>query len=449
MRFLRLLYCHSRLSLLGLILWLTLSAVGCSPKALPTPDRAALAALPTATPTWPTPTALATLAPRPTDTPPATPTVTPTPTVTKTPTPTRTATPTATPTPTPGPLALALGIHDPLITRLDADRYELTAQQATGTAGNRVVAYIAAPPLGEDGVFVGNLVPRLFIYQQRTGQPPTLLFQDEGSDVKLRFAGIGVNHDQALGWQDINGDGLLELPVVAANGGYCWACTRLYVLQLTSDEQGRAAIREITGAIPAVNLIANPLIPKWLNDLNGDGRQEIEVLDGNFEFAFGLDRQHSPGLFRVFQWDGRMYSDASLRYPGYLAYQIDQARAAVEATYGQPLQGHPEIGKAVLLLLAYAAQGQRDEGWAQFEQLTDPTYWPEEANPGALAWLIAVRDHLRGQYERGEPFAPWPVTIPSPGAPSEPASAPSNQQEPTPEQQPTSEAEPSPTVPAG
>lgn len=417
--------------------------VGCAPKALPTPDRAALAMLPTATPTWPTPTSQATLAPRPTDTPTLTPTTTPTATATGTATPTLTPTPSATPTPTPGPLALALGVHDSLIMRLDAELYELVAEQSTGAAGKRVVAYLLKPPQDDDGVFVGNLVPRLLIYQRLAGQPPVLLFQDEGSDVSLKFAGIGANPAEPLGWQDINGDGLLELPVVAANGGYCWACVRTYVLQLTTDAQGRAAIRELTGAIPAVNLIANPLIPKWLSDLNGDGRLEIEVLDGSFEFAFGLDRQHSPGLFRVFQWDGQKYADASLSYPGYLAYQSDRARAEVEATYGQPLQGQPEIGKAVLLLLAYAARGQRDEGWAQFEQLTDPGHWPEEANAGALAWLVAVRDHLRGQYERGEPFAPWPVAIPVPGAPSEPAGAPSNQQEPSPE------PEPSPTVAAG
>lgn len=435
---------HHRLSpLLWFVCAVVLSlAVGCAPKALPTPDRAALAALPSATPTEPTPASAAALAPRPTDTPTSTPTETPTATATKTPAPTRTPTPTATPTPTPGPLALAMGIHDSIIMHLDSKRYELAGQQSTGARNNQVVAYLLQPPTDDEGVFVGNLVPRLLIYQLRTGKPTTLLFQDEGSDVALKFAGIGYNSSQPLGWQDINGDGLLELPVSATNGGYCWACTRTYVLQLAPSDQGDAAIREITGAIPAVNLIATPLIPKWLSDLNGDGQMEIEVLDGSFEFGFGLDRQHSPGLFRVFQWDGQMYSDASLWYPGYFTYQIDQARAAVEATYGQPLQGQPEIGKAVLLLLAYAARGQRDEGWAVFEQLTDPSLWPGEANQGAMAWLVAVRDYLRGQYERSEPFAPWPVTIPLPGSSS------SNQVTPTigPEAGPTTAPETNPTA---
>jgi hypothetical protein len=337
---------------------------------------------------------------------------------------------------------LALGFRDPVILQLDSERYELAGQQSTGPASNRVVAYLMQPPMDDDGVFIGNLVPRLLVYQRQAGKQAQLLFQDEGSDVALRFAGVGYNSSQPLGWQDINGDGLLELPVLANNGGYCWACVRTYVLQLAPDDQGGAVIREITGAIPAVNLIATPMIPRWLSDLNGDGRLEIEVLDGSFEFGFGLDRLHSPGLFRVFQWDGQRYSDASLRYPGYFTYQIDQARAAVEATYGQPLQGQPEIGKAVLVLLAYAARGERDEGWGVFEQLTDPGLWLGEANQGAMAWLTAVRDHLRGQYERGEPFAPWAVAIPLPGSSS------SNQVAPTvgPEASPTTAPEAPPAA---
>ena len=51
--------------------------------------------------------------------------------------------------------------------------------------------------------------------------------------------------------------------------------------------------------MPFLNLLVNPTIPKWLNDLNGDGNPEIEALDATFEFGFGLDHQelgaHQPG----------------------------------------------------------------------------------------------------------------------------------------------------------
>lgn len=401
---------------------LAMALAACNPLPLPTPDRAALASLPTATPTAPTPLPPRPLPPRPTDTPSPTATATPTPTNTPTPAPTPTPTPTATPTATPGLLANALGLlHNPLIVQLDAWGYRIAEQQATGSADSRVVAYLLKPPTETTDPSAVALVPRLLIYHRRPDQLPRLIFQDEGSDAVLRFAGQGYQPAQppALGWRDLNGDGLLELAIYAYNGGYCWACVRLYVLQLATNAAGEPVVRELTGAYPALNLVLNPLIPRWLTDLDGDGALEIEVLDGHFEYAFGLSHEASPVLYRVFDWDGQAYSDASLRFPGYFEYQIEQGRQAVEATYGQPLPAETVIGNAVRVLLAYAARGQRDEGWAVFEALTEPSQWPGEATPGALAWLTAVRDHLRGQYERGEPFAPWPHQPPSPTAPSD------------------------------
>lgn len=407
--------------LVALLTTLAPGLAACNPLPLPTPDRAALASLPTATPTAPTPSVRASLPPRPTETPSPTATATPTPTPTRTPTRAATPTPTPTATATPGPLAVALALpHDPLMAQMDAQGYRLAEQQATGPAANQVVAYLLAPPDAADDPSSAALVPRLLIYHRRPGQPPRLIFQDEGSDSVLRFASQGYRPSQppSMGWNDLNGDGRLELPIYAYNGGYCWACARLYVLQLVEDDAGQPAIREITGAHPSLNLVLNPLIPRWLNDLDGDGALELEVLDGHFEYAFGLSQEHSPGLFRPFDWDGQAYRDASLRFPGYFEVQITRARQAVEATYGQLLQGEPEIGSAVLVLLAYTARGQRDEGWAAFQDLTEPSWWAGEATPGALDWLIAVRDHLRGQYERGEPFAPWPKQVPSPYVPS-------------------------------
>jgi hypothetical protein len=295
-----------------------------------------------------------------------------------------------------------------------------------------------------EGESAGNRVPRILVYRNVAGTPPALLFEDEGNDVDLAFAGAGYRRDVALGWRDINGDGRLELPIWAFNGGDCWACGRIYVLQLLpagDQAAGGQRIREITGALPALNLLTEPMIPKWLNDLDGDGQREIEVLDGTFEFGFGLSRSQSPGLYRVFDWDGERYADASSRFPGYFNYQIDTARAELESTFGAPLDAAAVTGKAVLILLAYAARGQRDEGWALFQQLSDPINWQGEAAEGATALLVAVRDHLRGQYERGEPFAPWPPRVPGPDAPSD-------QETPALTPLPTAEAAPT-TTPGG
>lgn len=420
-------------------LWLVLLVVGagalmpaaCGPVVMPTPDRAAMAVLPTSTPTLPTPASSQALPPRPTDTPTLPPTSTPTPTPTPTETPTPTPTPTATPTPTPGPLAEAIGFSDDVIASLDGAGYQLAAQAGTTLAADRVQAYVVRPG-GENDILVGDLVPRLLIYWLPKDGQPQIIFEDEGSDQMVQFAGLGYSWQNWLGWQDINGDGLQELPIWAANGGFCWPCTRIYILQLVppdgfltgqggpepglGPEESRPRIVELTGSVPFLNLLTNPQIPKWLNDLDGDNMPEIEVLDGRFEFAFGLDRPSSPMLYRVHDWNGSGFADVSPWYPSYFDFQINRARSELEATYGQPLQGSLEIGKAVLVLLAYDASGRRDEGWAIFQEISDPVRWSGEAVTGSLDWLIAVREHLRGQFERGEPFLPWPPASHASGA---------------------------------
>lgn len=406
---------------IGVVLFLGLALIAlaaCDPAALPTPDRAALASLPTSTPTLPTPPLDHALAPRPTDTP--TPTATPSPTSTRTPTPTptRTPTPTATPTATPGPLASALGFQDALIHRLDQAGYVVGEQMATGSPRDRVVAYVLTPP--EAGIALGDLLPRLLIYRLRSDHEPALIYQDEGSDQVIQFAGLGYTWDQPLGWGDMNGDGLLELPVWAANGGYCWACNRVYVLQLMPGEDNDAdpGVRELTGAVPFLNLLVNPTIPKWLNDLNGDGNPEIEALDARFEFGFGLAQQDSPRINRVLGWGEDSYVDLSRAYPGYLQAQAERASDEVRSTYGQPLPDKHIIGRAVSVLLAYDAQGRREEGWPIFLELSDPVNWDGEAQPGLAALMLRIREHFDYLIQQGEIFAPWPPEIPVLSVPS-------------------------------
>jgi len=388
---------------------------GCASMALPTPDPSVAVTLPTATPLLPTPRAGAALAPRPSDTPSPTPTASATPTRTPTPSPTPTRTPTASPTPTPGPIARTLGFSDALITQLDSESYLLGEAQITTQQGERFVAAIFLPPPQAAGA-LGIKLPRLAVYHMQSAQRAELLFEDEGNDEQIDFAGYGATWDEAIGWADITADGLMELPIRAANGGPCFACTRLYVLQLLprTATGNQWQIRELTGAYPFLNLVQNPIIPKLLSDYDGDGKVEVEAVDGGFEFAFGLERAQSPRLYHYLIWDGKAYRDASKNSPSYFDGQITRAQAAVQASFGQPLASSDVIGKALAVLLAYDISGRRDQGWAAFQQLSDPANWPGEAQPGLMAWFVQIRTYLGGQFERGEPFAPWSPLSPPP-----------------------------------
>ena len=327
-----------------------------------------------------------------------------------------------------------------MIRGLERAGYAIDSQLSTGSPGDRVVAYLLAPPA--EGIELGDLLPRLVVYRLRKGSEPALVFEDEGSDQSIQFAGLGYSWDQALGWNDLNGDGLLELPVWAANGGFCWACTRVYVLQLVpgEDDESPPTVRELTGAVPFLNLLINPTIPKWLNDLNGDGNPEIEALDATFEFGFGLDHVDSPRINRVLGWRDDRYVDVSLAYPGYLQAQAERARDEVQSTYGQPLPDKHIIGRAVSMLLAYDAQGRREEGWPIFLQVSDPVNWAGEAEPGLVALMLRIREHFDYLIQQGEVFAPWPPEVPVLSNPSSAGETttpvPASNQVPSPEEPP-------------
>jgi hypothetical protein len=245
---------------------------------------------------------------------------------------------------------------------------------------------------------------------------------------------------------------LLELPIWAANGGFCYACTRLYILQLVDEqiaqgaiapaERSETAVRELTGAVPALNLITQPFIPRWLTDFDGDGNLEVMVLDGRYEHGFGLSLAASPEITRIYDWDGTRYADVSQGYPGYLKDQGDRAKSEVEITFGQALPSQATIGQAIRLLMAYELAGQRDEGWSLFWQLSDPVNWSGEAEPGLLDWLTRIRDYLKGQYDRGQPFAAWPPTTPGVFQPS------STGAQPPPVDIPPAEVTPTETIPS-
>ena len=342
---------------------------------------------------------------------------------------THTPTPTSTLTPTPSLLTQSLGVSHALISQLESEGYTAGDHQVTTVQGERFVAAILLPPTQSDSAPKVNL-PRLTIFHVLAGQPAELLFEDEGSDEEIQFAGYGTTWNTPIGWSDLTADGLLELPIWANNGGPCFACTRIYVLQLlpsdTTPDQGWQ-IRELTGAFPFLNLVQTPMVPKLLSDYNNDQVAEVEVLDARFEFGFGLDRAQSPRLYRYWVWDDTQYRDASANSPAYFNGQIARARAAVESTYGQPLPGPAVFGQAITVLLAYEASGRREEGWAVFDLLSAPSNWNGEAWAGLLDWLRQIRNYVRGQYERGEPFAAWPPLSPPPVPAEEPtvsASAP-------------------------
>jgi hypothetical protein len=194
---------------------------------------------------------------------------------------------------------------------------------------------------------------------------------------------------QTLDWADINGDGLMELPFILDQGGNCWTCTQMQVLQLRADD----SVINLTESVPPEDKLGKSFVVLDLTDVKDDSLLEWLVLDARWEFAFDLCHACSPVGFRLYAWDGTTYRNASAQFPDYYQEQIDSLTAQVEETAqsDEPWTGF-EVGPIVSLLLAYENAGRGEEGLALFEQNSDPALYAERASEEQLQSLQEARE---------------------------------------------------------
>jgi ligand-binding sensor domain-containing protein len=258
----------------------------------------------------------------------------------------------------------------------------------------------------------GETIYRASIYQpagylDSTSAPNYLLvYKVEGSQSKLlyelweevRFEFYGGESQDApvAGWLDMNGDGLLELTYRTANGGTCWGCAQLHVLQLRAGDQ----IIDLTQAVPPEDRLGSSFILRSLLDVDEDGTLEWEVFDTRWEFAFGLCHACSPVAERIYAWDGVAYRNASAQFPEYYGPRLDQALADVEQMARSDVPWTDlELGRMISLILGYENAGRGQEGWAIFERYADPDLYSGRAEERLIRALLEARELFRTWYE--------------------------------------------------
>ncbi len=200
-----------------------------------------------------------------------------------------------------------------------------------------------------------------------------------------------------LGWYDINGDGLLELPVGMGNTYYFSA----FSFQITIDGQ----IEELTRRC----LLQEPdMVLATFADMNGDGDWEAIA----YRVGWNLDTMFSVDLtdVHIYEWDGCAFTDASSNFPDFYQEKIDWlyathnfAASSVEIRYATAVS-------ALSGLLACDILGRRDECWPLFWDITDlsrHTISPPDTE--VQRWLLDLRTLLAQQYEDGLPFTPHPL----------------------------------------
>lgn len=180
----------------------------------------------------------------------------------------------------------------------------------------------------------GRYVAVIYAFPESAGEKAgtkslKLYFQRSGSSAvsatdlyEEAVIGFGTYEDESTVFADVNGDGVTEFIVSAANGGNCWACStvRLYALG---------------GPTPRL-LVAEPMT---MQDLNGDGTLELLVGDARWESYDDFSHAAAPGGTLVYTWrdgtyvfagsDVKAFYEKELdRYRGYLAEAIASINAA-------------------------------------------------------------------------------------------------------------------------
>lgn len=227
----------------------------------------------------------------------------------------------------------------------------------------------------------------LIVARVEDGQS-TVVYQMEETR-RFLLSSYGPEGPRTLGWLDMNADGLMEFPYIVDQGGNCWACAQMQVLQLQADE----SVVNLTDTVPEEDRLGEFLVLGTTMDVDGDGVQEWLVYDVSFEFAFGLCHACSPIAHRVYAWDGAVYRNASARFTDYYQSQIDDLTAEVEAMRQsqEPWSGY-ELGPMVSLLLTYQNAGRGEEGLALFEEYSDPAQYSDRLTEEQLQSLNEARD---------------------------------------------------------
>jgi hypothetical protein len=221
---------------------------------------------------------------------------------------------------------------------------------------------------------------RLLIYET-DGKQQTLLYDLE-SDVEqissrsshpfdvyfLALVSYEAEGSEVVGWHDMNKDGLLELAIFISDGSNSWTYNQIQVLQLHPDK----GVVNLTLSVPSEDeLELGTFAVDRLEDIDGDGIVEWIVTDSRFEGGvFPLGHAGSPGVPRIYAWDGDVYRNASTRFSEYYQPIIDDYQASLYRVSNNGVWDGEEVQNLhtlLSLLMALENAGMLEEGQAIVE----------------------------------------------------------------------------------
>ncbi len=237
---------------------------------------------------------------------------------------------------------------------------------------------------------LGDSGPTLISELRRT-EWATMFFDSEYLNSELLKGDVFKERLQS-GFADRNHNGLPDLAVRVSNGGTCYDCGSLLLLELTKD----GGVRDIT---PVSDFNPNGLV-----DINGDGKLEVAATHF-YEFGFGsLGRAGSPYALRLYSWNQQTdrYEEASKQFTSFYDDQIARLRTEITGTYGQPLDAPIILPKLASILFHYEVTGRLQQGWSEVQSLGRLENWNiAKTKSDYLELYHQVSDDLRIRVQNG------------------------------------------------
>ncbi len=149
---------------------------------------------------------------------------------------------------------------------------------------------------------------------------------------------------------DLNRDGLKEVVVQSSSGGNCWSCNPVEIYRVRDHR---------------AELIAAGPIQK-LSDIDGDGLQELIVMDSRWESYGELSHAASPTAAMIYRWQNGRYVYASRDYPAFYKSELARLREQVEQSRGditaEDFSDEQYVGLAISIAVTRAHAGEMEEG---------------------------------------------------------------------------------------
>lgn len=211
------------------------------------------------------------------------------------------------------------------------------------------------------------------------------LIYDLGPEYYLTLNLGNENHPDWL-LKNLPGYLLHMVPVRISNGGNCYGCSYMKVIDITED--GNA--KDVT---PDTDFVPKGFVYTTASDRTG--RIDLVAVK-YYEFDYGAKCHFvSPFAFRLFAWAGGRYEDVSEEETEFYDEKIMELENIIQKSYDEPFDSRvmPVLAQ---VFFNHESSGRVEYGWEQIQELGDLGHWDiENSDPEDIQTYHEVFEQLK------------------------------------------------------